>query len=169
MVKSRKCPPMWADLCVLAPGTAAELSGTPGSASRLLPCGAGRDAVVITPMVRGLAALDSLDLPVGDGLAVLADHVHGELIVIVEGGHLPLWEGMPGVRVLSAGAWLLVPVRGSYGTPAAAWLSRPSDDRLGSGRFTAGGPTTLAEVPAALDVEQLRDAVLAAGQIVGAP
>lgn len=95
-----------------------------GGRGYLARCGAGRDAVVM-PLERGLAVLDVLELPVQDGYAVIADRLRQELIVVVDDGWAHLWEDADGVRVLTAGSWLLVPAPGADGTMASSWLSQP--------------------------------------------
>ncbi|MFF8280021.1 hypothetical protein ACF05T_28655 [Streptomyces lateritius] len=121
-------------------------------------CGGGRDAVVISPLQRGLAVLDAMGLPVEDGYSVLADRVRQELVVVVEDGWSHLWEEVPGVRVLAVDAWLLVPVPGGDGAVVAAWLSRPEQDveAAWGGR---GEVPALGGVSAAVDVRALRAAL----------
>ncbi|WP_157880339.1 hypothetical protein [Streptomyces katrae] len=87
-------------------------------------CGWTWDAVAITPLQRGLAALDELALPMDGEYTVIADHARQELIVYIPCGTGAVLDGLPGVRVLGRGTDLLVPA-GQYGTFAAAWLSRP--------------------------------------------
>jgi hypothetical protein len=120
--------PTWAALHVPDDHTLARLRGAGTGSTRFVACGGGRDAVVISPLQRGLAALDFLGVPVEDGHSVLADHSRQELIVVVEDGWAHLWEDVPGVRVLSLGSWLLVPVPGIEGSYAAHWLSLPAHD-----------------------------------------
>ncbi|MFJ8982689.1 hypothetical protein [Streptomyces sp. NPDC102282] len=120
--------PTWVTLHVPDDKTLARLRGAGSGSTRFVACGAGRDAVVISPLQRGLAALDALGVPLGAGQSVLADHSRQELIVVVEDGWAHLWEDVPGVRVLSLGSWLLVPVPGTAGSYAAHWLSSPARD-----------------------------------------
>lgn len=76
----------------------------------LVACGRHWDAVVISPLERGLAALDCLDLPQSDGHAVVADYRRHELIVLVRPGTGSAGPaGVQGVRILSSGSWLLLP------------------------------------------------------------
>ncbi len=105
----------------------------PGSTS-LVPVGSAWDtvggrweALVITPLERGLAALDALDLPLDGGHPVIADHARSELIVLVpEGTAARAVDGGPqAVRALTAGTWLVVP-HGPTGRYVAEWLSRPT-------------------------------------------
>ncbi|MET8703653.1 hypothetical protein ABZW10_33100 [Kitasatospora sp. NPDC004723] len=98
-------------------------------AAELVPCGREWDAVVL-PLDRGLTALDSLGLAPGDGYPVIADYTRRELVVLVPVGTGRTVEGVPDVRVLTEGAWLLVPV-GDAGHCAAAWLGSPGPE----GRF----------------------------------
>jgi hypothetical protein len=93
-------------------------------ATRLAACGVAWDAVVIAPLRRGLAALDVLGLPTHGGYPVLADYTRRELIVQVSVGTGAACEDVPGVRVLTRGAWLLVPT-GPHGSYCASWLSTP--------------------------------------------
>lgn len=126
-------------------------------ATQLVQCGGSREAVVIVPLQRGLAALDAMGLPVADGHAVLADHLRQELIVLVAGGRAGTWEGIAGVRVLSRGCWLLAPAPGRDGSLASAWLSQPQgpSPRWGD----PGHERCLGEVQVAVDVDALRDAL----------
>ncbi|MBV9024659.1 MAG: hypothetical protein JO362_12910 [Streptomycetaceae bacterium] len=140
MAKSHKpVTPTWSALINPDRETFKRLCAATLASTRLVQCGAGRDAVVI-PLQRGLAALDVLKLSVKHGYSVLADYTRHELIVIVEGGLAHLWGDVEGVRVLSLEVWLLVPVRGADGSLAAAWLSRPRwdvrDDRHGEPALT---------------------------------
>ncbi|MFF3460436.1 hypothetical protein ACFYXH_40400 [Streptomyces sp. NPDC002730] len=159
MAKSRKpVTPTWAALLVPDDNTLARLRAARSGATRFVQCGGGRDAVVISPLQRGLAALDALTLPVEDGHTVLADHSRQELIVVVEDGWMHLWEEIPGVRVLSLGAWLLVPVPGSDGSFAATWLSRPTQDVPAPWRDQETEPI-LAGMSAGVDARELYDAL----------
>ncbi|MFD8597711.1 hypothetical protein ACFV1L_22175 [Kitasatospora sp. NPDC059646] len=108
----------------------------PSSTTELAACGLEWDAVAVTPLERGLSALDVLGLPVDAGVPVLADYVRGELVVLVAPGTGGAAADVPGVRVLAAGAWLLLPVRGQ-GAMAAAWLSAPDPQRPKYGDVTA--------------------------------
>ncbi|OEV13751.1 hypothetical protein AN218_02125 [Streptomyces nanshensis] len=98
------------------------------SAIRLAACGREWDALVITPLARGLAALDVLNVPTDGGYPVLADHTHQQLIVLVPPGTAHAGGALPGVRVLTRGSWLLVP-RGDLGCYLAVWLSSPGPER----------------------------------------
>ncbi|QKV97120.1 hypothetical protein HUT19_40090 [Streptomyces sp. NA02950] len=138
--------------------TFGRLQNAGSGATRLVACGGGRDAVVISPLQRGLAALDGLDLPVEDGLSVLADHMRQELIVLVEDGSAPLWADVQGVRVLSLGSWLLVPTPGGDGSLAAAWLSPPKHNTAAVWTDQDGQPS-LGQVPVAVDARDLHDAL----------
>lgn len=95
--------------------------------TELVRCGVGWDAVVIAPLERGLAALDVLDVPVEAGFPVLADYFRRELVVQVEVGAAQCLRGVPGIRLLSAGSWLLVPVSRLQCHSAATWLSSRGD------------------------------------------
>ncbi|MFD4535591.1 hypothetical protein ACFWNL_38925 [Kitasatospora sp. NPDC058397] len=98
---------------------------TTRSSTALTECGVGWDVVVVAPLHRGLAALDTLGVPLNAGLPVLADYARSELAVLVEPGTGRTVADVPGVRILARGSWLLIPVRGR-GVLAAAWLSGPS-------------------------------------------
>ncbi|MFJ2406687.1 hypothetical protein ACIOUE_35910 [Streptomyces xanthochromogenes] len=99
------------------------------SRSRWVPCGHDWDAVAIAPIERGLAALDALGADVRQGYPVLADYLTSRLYVMVDPGAGHVCRDVPGVRVLSAGSQLLVPVSGA-GTIAAHWVSPPWGGRL---------------------------------------
>ena len=97
-----------------------------GGTTDLTEAGKTWDAVVVAPLERGLAALDSLDVPLNSGYGVYADYRRHELIVHVAPGSGA--EGridVQGVRVLSRGSWVLMP-RSGDGTWEAACLSRPT-------------------------------------------
>jgi len=146
--------PTWSALLDPDRETFKRLRAAPLASTRLVQCGAGRDAVVI-PLQRGLAALDVLKLLVEHGYSVLADYTRHELIVIVEGGWAHLWGDIEGVRVLSRGVWLLVPVRGGDGSVTAAWLSRPRWD-VGDDRHSE---QALTGVSVGVEARQLYDAL----------
>ncbi|MFV8133161.1 hypothetical protein [Streptomyces syringium] len=90
-------------------------------------CGEHWDAVAIKPMPLGLTALSRMRLPQHRGYPVLADHLRGELYVMVEPGTGDTFAGLPGVRVLTRGHHLIIP-RTEHGSPAADWLSAPRQD-----------------------------------------
>ncbi|MEW1551500.1 hypothetical protein [Streptomyces tsukubensis] len=101
------------------------LAALRGGVTRLADCGVHWDAVIITPLARGLAALDILGLGLDDGHMVIADRNRQELAVLVPAGSGALGGGAPqGVRLLSTGSWLLVPDM-HPGSWAASWLSGP--------------------------------------------
>ncbi|MCB5166523.1 hypothetical protein LG634_16960 [Streptomyces bambusae] len=155
--------PSWASLLPLDNETYARLITARRQEARLVPCGAGRDAVVIAPLRRGLAALDAMQLPVEAGYSVLGNWFRQELTVVVEEGWTHLWEGVPGVQVLSVGHWLLVPVDPDGGTLAASWLSRPETITPRLWREAPEGPS-LAGVSARVDPRELREALSAVDQ-----
>ncbi|MGW7268258.1 hypothetical protein [Streptomyces sp. NPDC054842] len=162
MAKSKKpVTPTWGGL--LDPGTPTfnDLRNAGPGSTRLVQCGGGREAVVIAPLQRGLAALDELGLPVEDGYSVLADYIRQELIVLTEGGTAPDWDQTQGVRILSD-AWLLVPQPGADGSLAAAWLSRP-ETAAGTHYIwvKADGQPSLGNVPVTICPADLRDALTA--------
>ncbi|GAB2717702.1 hypothetical protein [Kitasatospora kifunensis] len=109
----------------------------------LTPCGRDWDAIVVAPLDRGLAALDTLDLPLDAGYAVLADYSRRELVVLAAVGTADSLRDLPGVRVLSAGSWLLLPHQPSQCHYSATWLS-------GRGEYCS----------AFLNPAELRDALL---------
>ncbi|MFJ4320657.1 hypothetical protein ACIP46_36055 [Streptomyces lavendulae] len=92
-----------------------------------MPCGRDWDAVAISPVLIGLNALANLRLSPRRGYPVLADHVSGVLYVMVPPGTGHLAAGVPGVRVLSTGAEVVVPW-GPHGSPAAHWVSPPREE-----------------------------------------
>ncbi|WP_138967893.1 hypothetical protein [Streptomyces sp. YIM 121038] len=157
MAKSQKPTPTWGALLEPDARTYERLRRASRAATRLVRCGGGRDAVVIAPLRRGLAALDAMNLPVLDGYSVLADHLRQELIVLVASGQAN-WAGVPGVRVLSCGSWLLVPACGTDGSLASAWLSPPKSRAPWQG---CDGQPCLGRVAVAVDVAGLRDALAA--------
>ncbi|MGW1037852.1 hypothetical protein ACWD4Z_37410 [Streptomyces antibioticus] len=90
-------------------------------------CGRGWDAVAITPISLGLAALAALRISPRRGYPVLADHLRDQLYVLVPPGTGKAAAGLAGVRVLGTGHQLLVPRPGA-GSPAAHWISAPGAD-----------------------------------------
>ncbi len=85
----------------------------------LEPCGVGWDAVVVTPLQRGLEALDVLGLPSDEGYPVFADFTRQELITHVALGTGDTLARVQGVRVLPRHSWLLTPA-GETGTYSAS-------------------------------------------------
>jgi hypothetical protein len=128
MAKSRKTPPRptWVALATLSSERADALARASAWSTRLRRVGRNHDVVVL-PLERGLAALDTQNVPVEDGFGLIADYPGGKLIALVERGWANLWTDVDGVRVLSVGSWVLVPadVTTSPGSWAATWLSRP--------------------------------------------
>ncbi|WP_062008000.1 hypothetical protein [Streptomyces hygroscopicus] len=92
-----------------------------------MDCGLEWDAIVSTPLERGLAALTRLGLPANRGYPVLADYVRHELIVHVPAGTAHRCTAQ-GTRSLTTGSWLLVP-SGLHGSVSATWLSTPHPTR----------------------------------------
>lgn len=106
--------------------------------TRWAACGRVWDAVAITPIQLSLDALAAMRLGVASGYPVLADQICGVLYVLVPLGTAAAATGLPGVRVLSTGAQLLIPVT-EHGTPAAHWISPPHRSRprlVPTGRLT---------------------------------
>ncbi|GAA3372026.1 hypothetical protein GCM10017744_101840 [Streptomyces antimycoticus] len=95
--------------------------------TRLVDCGLEWDAVIITPLERGLAALTRLGLPMDRGYPVLADYVRQELIVHVPAGTARRCTAQ-GIRSLTTGSWLLMPTS-QRGSSSATWLSPPHPTR----------------------------------------
>ncbi|MER5312325.1 hypothetical protein ABT034_31615 [Streptomyces sp. NPDC002773] len=95
-------------------------------------CGREWDAVAVE-LQRGLDALDALGLGLNRGYPVLADYLSNRLYVMVDPGTGHVCRDVPGVRVLSTGSQVLVPVSGA-GTIAAHWVSAPK----GSGVVDSG-------------------------------
>ncbi|MCQ8835809.1 hypothetical protein [Streptomyces malaysiensis] len=93
----------------------------------MVDCGLEWDAIVITPLKRGLAALTHLALPIDRGYPVLADYVRQELIVHVRAGTARRCTAQ-GTRSLTTGSWLLMPT-GQRGSLSATWLSTPHPTR----------------------------------------
>ncbi|WP_406390215.1 hypothetical protein OG806_49510 [Streptomyces sp. NBC_00882] len=91
-------------------------------------CGREWDVVAVE-LGRGLDALDALRLGLHRGYPVLADYLTNRLYVMVEPGTGHVCRDLPGVRVLSTGAQVLVPVSGA-GSAAAHWVSPPRASRL---------------------------------------
>ncbi|MGV9884466.1 hypothetical protein [Streptomyces sp. NPDC003006] len=90
-------------------------------------CGDLWDAVSITPMDTGLAALTALRAGTCRGYPVLADHLRDVLYVLVAAGTGSSCVGVPGVRVLSRGHQLLIPSSEFDGTAVAHWVSSPRE------------------------------------------
>ncbi|MEV7416483.1 hypothetical protein [Streptomyces sp. NPDC089919] len=93
-----------------------------------VPCGRAWDALAISPLERGLDALAVLRISPRRGYPVLADHIQDVLYVMVPPGTGHLAAGVPGVRVLSTGAELVVPWGPPHGSPSAHWVSPPRED-----------------------------------------
>lgn len=91
-----------------------------------MACGRTWDAVVIAPISLGLDALAAMRLGPRSGYPVLADHIRGQLYVLVPPGTGAAAAGLPGVRVLSTGHQLLVPAT-QHGSPTAHWISPPRE------------------------------------------
>ncbi|MGD6765973.1 hypothetical protein ACOKM5_44330 [Streptomyces sp. BH097] len=167
MAKSKKpITPTWGGLLDLGSSTFDELRTAGSGATRLVQCGGGRDAVVITPLQRGLAALDRLGLQVEDGYSVIADHIRQELIVLIASGTTSDWDDTQGVRVLSHGHWLLVPQPGGDGSLAAAWLSRPKTAGPRHRWVDANDQPSLGSVPVAIRATALHDALTAVDETI---
>ncbi|MEU0032052.1 hypothetical protein [Streptomyces sp. NPDC006335] len=99
-------------------------------------CGREWDAVVVE-LRRGLDLLDALRLGRHRGYPVLADYLTNRLYVMVAPGTGSVCRDVPGVRVLSTGSQVLVPVSGA-GTAAAHWVSVPRASRLVDSSKLAG-------------------------------
>jgi hypothetical protein len=95
--------------------------------TRWAACGQAWDAVAIAPISRGLDALAALRISPRGGYPVLADYIRDQVYVMVPPGTGGAAAGLPGVRVLSDGYQLLLPVT-AHGTPAAYWVSPPRGD-----------------------------------------
>ncbi|WP_247721213.1 hypothetical protein [Streptomyces sennicomposti] len=107
-------------------------------------CGRQWDAVAVE-LQRGLEALDALRLGLRRGYPVLADYLSNRLYVMVEPGTGRVCRDVPGVRVLSTGSQVLVPVSGA-GTIAAHWVSPPRASRLVDSGKLAGALLQLLDV-----------------------
>lgn len=119
--------PTWSDLGQIT-DRKRELWRRQSSRTDWMACGVTWDAVSITPMPVGLAALSAARTGTRGGYLVLADHVKGVLYVLVPAGTGNACEGIVGVRVLSRGYQLLVPERPEHSTIAADWISHPAGD-----------------------------------------
>ncbi|WP_328974028.1 hypothetical protein [Streptomyces sp. NBC_00239] len=109
-------------------------------------CGREWDAVAVE-LQRGLDALDALGLGLRQGYPVLADYLSNRLYVMVDPGTGHVCRDVPGVRVLSTGSQVLVPVSGA-GTIAAHWVSPPRAARLVDSGKLAGALLRLVDVGA---------------------
>ncbi|MFC9608828.1 hypothetical protein ACFTTN_36085 [Streptomyces niveus] len=94
--------------------------------TRWAACGQAWDAVAITPKTRGLDVLTAMCLDPRDGHPVIADLLSNVLYVLVPSGTGRAAAGLPGVRVLSTGDYLMVPTT-EPGSAAAHWISPPHD------------------------------------------
>ncbi|WP_369228856.1 ATP-binding protein [Streptomyces sp. R21] len=91
-------------------------------------CGTAWDAVSIAPMETAWSALDAMRLGLRRGYPVLADHLREVAYVLVPPGSGTAFADLPGVRVLSAGDFLLMPRTPGESTAVADWISAPRDD-----------------------------------------
>ncbi|MFI1734953.1 hypothetical protein ACH40E_38220 [Streptomyces acidicola] len=92
-----------------------------------VPCGTAWDAVAVKPLQLGLDALTAMRISTRRGYLVVADHVRGELYVMVPTGHGEAFTGIPFVRVLGRGHQLLVPRSMFDSSVAADWIGAPRD------------------------------------------
>ncbi|MFD0351845.1 hypothetical protein ACFQ0M_48905 [Kitasatospora aburaviensis] len=83
---------------------------------------------MVAPLERGLAALDVLGVPPEAGYQLLADYARQELVVLVPVGSAGPLAAVSGVRVLSRGAWLVVPALRLKSHYVATWLSSRGED-----------------------------------------
>ncbi|MEV7891534.1 hypothetical protein ACWD3I_37885 [Streptomyces sp. NPDC002817] len=125
MAKSPKTPPTWASLYGEPRGTRRDALLAAGTWSTRLQQHNGGQDVVVLPLARGLAALDAIQVPIGDGYALFADYLHGKLLTLLSPGWAHLWADVPDARVVPIGGWVVVPTPGSIGSYAASWLSLP--------------------------------------------
>jgi hypothetical protein len=105
--------------------------------------------VVAVELGRGLEVLDALCLGLHQGYPVLADYLTNRLYVMVEPGAGAVCRNLPGVRVLSTGSQVLVPVSGA-GTAAAHWVSAPKGSRLVDSGTLAGALLRMVDVEQAV-------------------
>ncbi len=96
--------------------------------TQYVPCGMGWDAVAVKPMELGLDALAAMRISTRRGYCVVADHVRGELYVMVPTGHGETFDGIACVRVLGRGHHLLVPRSPLDSSVAADWVGTPRMD-----------------------------------------
>ncbi|MCZ4101088.1 hypothetical protein [Streptomyces sp. H39-C1] len=87
-------------------------------------CGRQWDAVAIDSCTLGLDALVAMRVGTRSGYPVLADLLRDLLYVMVAPGTGACAAEVPGVRVLSAGRYLLMPTTG-HGSISAHWISAP--------------------------------------------
>lgn len=161
MAEFEKSPtPLWSDLLSPDDDLHARLRAGSADATRLVQCGPDRDAVVITPLHRGLAALDTMGLPVTDGHSIIVDYLRHKLTVLVADGRTAHWEGILGVRMLSRDDYLLVPKQGRDGSLTSAWLSRPCREDPAP-RPDSQRQDSLCGVSVTVDAQELRDALVA--------
>lgn len=120
----------WSALSTPGPAILDDLSslcpdgrGNPGTGQWAV-AGQDWDAVAV-PLETGLAALDRLHVKRSAGYPVLVDYLLRRLYIWVRAGEAWLCSAVPGARVLSAGAEVLVPGPGQAGTIRASWLSPP--------------------------------------------
>ncbi|MFC9685192.1 hypothetical protein [Streptomyces sp. NPDC056948] len=92
--------------------------------TRLVQHDGGQDVIVL-PLAPALAALDAVQVPIADGHSLIADYLHGKLLVVVASGWAQLWEFVPDVRLVPYGGWVVVPAPGGVGSYAASWVSLP--------------------------------------------
>jgi hypothetical protein len=112
------------------------------------PCGREWDAVAVQ-LQHGLKALDALRLGLRRGYPVLADYLTNRLYVMVDPGTGAVCRDVPGVRVLSTGSQVLVPVSGA-GSAAAHWVSTPKGSRLVDSGKLAGALLRMVDVEQAV-------------------
>lgn len=119
----------WSRLLARDQATRNRLMRAAAHATTLAPVDHRWDAVVITSLRRGLAALDLMGLPMDHGYPVVADYLRQDLIVQVPSGSARDCTAS-GTRALSAGSWLLLPADPSReGSICSTWLSRPAGNR----------------------------------------
>ncbi|MFD7169238.1 hypothetical protein [Streptomyces violascens] len=126
--KTQTTTPTWHDLAQVS-DRKRQLWRTGGNHTDWMACGIAWDAVAITPMATGLAALGSTRTGTRCGYLVLADHLRNVLYVLVPPGTGGACDGILGVRVLSHGYQLLVPTPPEHSNIVADWVSHPPGDK----------------------------------------
>ncbi|WP_105974690.1 hypothetical protein [Streptomyces geranii] len=124
---SGKGPTTWHDLAAETDDKKRQWLHGHQNVTEYVPCGIDWDAVAVKPMPLGLDALDAMRIGVRRGYLIVADHVRGELYVMVPTGHGEAFAGIPCVRLLGRGHQVLVPRSPLDRSVAADWVGTPHD------------------------------------------
>ncbi|MGW3200141.1 hypothetical protein ACWDBD_37355 [Streptomyces sp. NPDC001118] len=95
--------------------------------TQYVPCGVGWDAVAVKPLQLGLDALAAMRISTRRGYLVVADHMRGELYVMVPTGYGEAFAGIPCVCLLGRGRQVLVPRSPLDRSVVADWVGTPRD------------------------------------------